>query len=324
MNGYTVRSTMAPEHRVDKRLSQIQTGTLTDSRLNEDFVFWLKTKGLNYLLVILLIGCAYMGYQWWHRMKSHSRADAWMRLERASTPQELAVVAAEEGSVDSIALLAKIRAANTYLGSVVRGVRFDREPDAEDARLTPELRAEWLEDADRLFAEVAKALSVQSTPAALTPMAFHALMGRAAVAEARGDVEGTRRALEEAAARATGPFSSLAEVARQRGESVELVAMGIELPPREALPSGSAGGLVPRIVPGGPPATLIPPSPAEPVHPEDFGIVPFSAQFAPTRIDPGSEEPETPPSNPVPDDAPPPPVPARPSAPSSPPAPQAP
>ena len=37
---------------MDKRLNQIQTGTLTESRLNDDFVYWLKTKGLNYLLVV--------------------------------------------------------------------------------------------------------------------------------------------------------------------------------------------------------------------------------------------------------------------------------
>lgn len=312
---------------MDKRLNQIQTGTLTDSRLNDDFVFWLKTKGLNYLLIILLVGCGYMGFQWWHRMRSHSRADAWLRLERAATPQELASVAAEEGAIDSVALLAKVRSANTYLSSIVRGVRFDREPGAEDAKVTAELRKEWLEDADRLFAEVAQSLAAANAPAAMTPMAFHALMGRAAVAEARGDVEGTRRALAEAEARVTGPFEPLGEVARKRGESLELIAMGIELPPRASLPSGSAPGLIPGLS-----TTVVPPqgrpvTPAEPVHPQDYGVIPFSAQTAPARDpneDPASADPapDAPPPAPASDPAPAPaPAPAPPPAPVPPPAP---
>ena len=30
---------------MDKRLKDIQQGTLTESRLNSDFLFWLKEKG---------------------------------------------------------------------------------------------------------------------------------------------------------------------------------------------------------------------------------------------------------------------------------------
>ncbi len=308
------RTGLAAVRTMDKRLNQIQTGSLTDSRLNDDFVFWLKTKGLNYLLIVLVIGCAYMGWNWYHRVRSQSRADAWLRLERATTPQELAVVATEDGSVDSIAILAKVRSANTYLGSILRGVRYDRDATAEDAKITPELRAEWLENADQLFADIDRTLSQPNTPPALTPTAFHALMGRAAVAEARGDADATRRYLDAAAARATGPYAPLAEVARRRADGVAAAALGAELPPRAALPNAAPPPtLAPTITPSGSgaPITLTPTAPPPGMPALPMPRPPVNSPAAPSR---------TPPAMPPPSSAP-----AAPSAPpSAPPAPSAP
>lgn len=238
--GYTARfDTM------DKRLNQIQTGTLTESRMNEDFVFWMKTTGLNILLVILLIGCGYMGWHWWQRTRNQARADAWQQLERAGTPEELAVVASEQSGVDAIAVIAKLRAANTYLDSILSGQRFDRDAGAEDAKITAELRREWLDNADQLFLEVSETLAAPGTATALQPSAFHALIGRATIAESRGDAAAAKRFLDEADARFATSFPALATVARKRGESVEVAAMGIELPPRASLPTGAASPLMP-------------------------------------------------------------------------------
>ena len=311
---------------MDKRLNQIQTGSLTDSRLNEDFVFWLKTKGLNYLLVVLLVGCGYMGWHWYQRVRSQSRADAWLRLERASTPQELAVVATEDGSVDSIALIAKLRSANAYLGSILRGVRFDREPTAEDAKITPELRKEWLENADMLFEDIATSLSAPNVAPALTPMAFHALMGRAAVAEARGDADATRAMLDAASKRATGSYAPLAEVAKKRVEKVELAALGAELPPRSAVPTAGPN-LLPTVtpqmpglqqpgLPGGVQGGNLPPG-MIPVDPRDTGVIPFGRQTPPPAGGapaPGGDAPAPPSGAPAP-------PPAQDPAPAPPPAP---
>ncbi len=136
---------------MDKRLNQIQTGTLTESRLNDDFVYWLKTKGLNYLLVVLLIGCGVMGYQWYQRVQNQRRGEAWARLEAAGTPQDLVEVVSEHGSIGSLAIIARVRAADTYVGSVIRGVRYDRDPTSPEAAVTPELRTQWFDEADRHF-----------------------------------------------------------------------------------------------------------------------------------------------------------------------------
>lgn len=45
-----------------KRLSQVQTQDLTESRLNDDFVYWLKKNGTNTLLVVLIALCAFLGF----------------------------------------------------------------------------------------------------------------------------------------------------------------------------------------------------------------------------------------------------------------------
>ena len=37
---------------MDDRLKEVQTTDLTDSRVNHDFIDWLKTKGMNWLLLI--------------------------------------------------------------------------------------------------------------------------------------------------------------------------------------------------------------------------------------------------------------------------------
>jgi len=276
---------------IDKRLNQIQTGTLTESRMNEDFVFWMKTTGLNIVLIILLVGCGYMGWHWWQRNQSQTRAAAWRQLDRATTPQDLAVVVTDSGTIDSIGLLARIRAGDTYLDSLMTGFRFDREPGAEDAKITAELRTEWLDNADQLFLEVAQELSGTTTPQSLEPMAFHALMGRAAIAESRGDGTAAKRFLDEAAARVATNFPALAEVAKKRGEGIEVIALGAELPPLSSLPTGSAGSLFPNSPANFPniPGMRITPSGTAP--PSGAPMLPFP---------PPVNDPSAPPLTPVP------------------------
>jgi len=300
---------------MDKRLNQIQTGTLTEGRMNEDFVFWLKTSGLNILLVVLLIGCGYMGWHWWQRTRNEARADAWRKFEQASTPQDLAVVAVDAAGVDSVAILAKLRAADTYLESITSGVRFDRDAKAEDAKVTPELRVEWLDNADQLFLEVSQSASAKTAPRALLPAAFHAVIGRAAVAEARGDAAAARRFLEEAALLAGSDFAPLGEVARKRAETVEVAALGLELPPLSALPTGSAGsgGTTPPFAMPDIPGLRI--TPTDPNQPREVPI-----NVMPTPGAPGSPSaPSAPPAQ-APSPAPAPAAPPAPSAPSAAPA----
>ena len=138
---------------MDKRLKDIQQGTLTESRLNSDFLFWLKEQGPNYLLAVLLVLCAILGWNWWEQRGKADRDAAWVEYAKASgpegSPQMLVEVAGKHANLDALATLASLDAADRYLEAVRSGKRVDREANAPDAAITPELRAQYLEEADR-------------------------------------------------------------------------------------------------------------------------------------------------------------------------------
>src|SRR5262245_25193708 len=113
-----------------RRLQEIQQQDLTESRLNQEFVDWLKTKGMNWLLVVLLGLCAYMGWNWWRDRQVKAREAAWASFSSATLPAALEEVAATHQGVDSVDALALVVAADRYLGSVQSGVRFDRDAGA--------------------------------------------------------------------------------------------------------------------------------------------------------------------------------------------------
>jgi predicted negative regulator of RcsB-dependent stress response len=201
---------------MDKRLKNVQQADLTESRVNDDFVYWLKTWGSNILIVILLIAAAGMGWQWWEQRREQERDSAWADLKEARLPVALLEVARQHGDKDSVALFAQLSAADAYMTSLSRGVRFDRDAAAEDSKITPELRAEWLQEADRLYAAVAEATA--GSPA-LGKQLIHAnaLFGRAAVAEDRHDLATAERLLTEVQGAVKGAKSAmLAEIAQAR------------------------------------------------------------------------------------------------------------
>ena len=53
------------------RLKEIHQSDLTESRLNEDFVTWLKTSGPTYLLIILVALCSYVLWIRWQEQKQN-------------------------------------------------------------------------------------------------------------------------------------------------------------------------------------------------------------------------------------------------------------
>ena len=74
---------------MDDRLKQVQTTDLTDSRLNHEFVAWLKTSGMNYLLMLLLVACAFLAWDWWNRKQDEAVDTAWTELSSATSPAAL-------------------------------------------------------------------------------------------------------------------------------------------------------------------------------------------------------------------------------------------
>ncbi|MFM8817975.1 MAG: HAD family hydrolase, partial [Phycisphaerales bacterium] len=181
----TLRPSMS---QIDRRLQNVQQADLSESRVNDDFVLWLKTWGQNLLLVVLVIAALGMAWLWWQERKERERDDGWAELDGATLPAALEEIAARHAGKDSVALFAELEAADTYLLAVITGKRFDREASAVDAAMTPELRAEWLKEADRLYAKVADRVTKAGSTGEYGFL-FSALFGRAAVAEDLGDLK---------------------------------------------------------------------------------------------------------------------------------------
>lgn len=217
---------------IDRRLKNVQQADLTESRVNDDFVYWLRTWGSNILLVVLLIAAAGMGYYWWEQKQQKERDDAWTELAGATLPAALVEVGQKHQGKDAVSLFAQMKAADTYLQAVLSGRRFDRDATATDAAITPELREQWLKEADRLYAQVATATAGDS---ATGKMGFYcgALFGRAAVAEDLGDLKAAEGYLHEIQERTKGTdFALSGDLAAKRIERLTLLAQRIDLPPR--------------------------------------------------------------------------------------------
>jgi hypothetical protein len=224
-----------------KRLQQVQQQDLTESRLNDDFVFWLKTKGVNYLLILLIIACAWMGWNWWKDRQQAARDRAWADFAQATLPQAFDEVARMHAGIDSVALFAWLKAGDAHLREIqtgmVGGGSAGTGPDGmlvESAPLDDEALAIARSAADAYYTKV---LESAGAAEGRIPFRVAALFGRAAIAESLGDLDAARRHLEAAAALADGPFPAYAAQARARIDSLPLLAKRPELPPAASLPT---------------------------------------------------------------------------------------
>ncbi|MCH2160836.1 MAG: hypothetical protein MK085_03070 [Phycisphaerales bacterium] len=221
---------------MDDRLKEVQTSDLTDSRLNHEFVGWLKTKGLNYLLAILLVACAFLGWDLYLRRGEEARNQAWADLASATMPQTLVdSVAREHADIDSVANIALLRAADTWL----QAVRTNTEPGlaGEDpVALTPERRTELLAMADDTYADVL-ARGGKMPGFAGKPFVMAALFGQAAVAESRGEADQARGHLEQVVVIAEPEYSGIGAQAKSRLEDLDTIAAGMALPGEATLAS---------------------------------------------------------------------------------------
>jgi len=249
---------------IDRRLKNMQQADLTESRVNDDFLHWLKTWGQNILLAVLVVAALAMGYFWWSQKKEQARDEAWSELGAASLPAALEEVAAKHEGKDAVAPFAEILAADRYLQAVTSNQRFDREASAADAALTPELRTEWLKEADRLYAKVAARMANAKRPGEYGFL-FGALFGRAAVAEDMGDLKAAEGFLKEIEAKSKDTdFAADGTLAAKRLESLQALAAKVELPSRPAPPAAPTA--IPDLTAPGAPSILAPtatPAPAD-------------------------------------------------------------
>ena len=220
---------------MDDRLKEVQTTDLTDSRVNHDFIAWLKTKGMNWLLAILLVACAFLGWDWYKRKQIAAKDQAWAELEAATSPAAYQGVATTHKDTGAIAEIAMLQAGDALLRSVLTGLKPGMTADAEGSELTPEERTTYLEDADGFYKEAATTAALRGGLPA-KPIGMSALFGRAAIAEASGRAGDARAHLEAVIVLANPEFPTFADQARARLENIDEVLASSVLPSSTMIP----------------------------------------------------------------------------------------
>lgn len=231
-----------------KRLSQVQTQDLTESRLNDDFVFWLKKNGMNTLLVVLIAACAFLGYNYWQRKNNEKTATAWSDMLNATLPEAFEQLSKDHADVPQAAMMALLSAGDLRLRQIQSGVLVGEVKDAAGKVTTP---AVLLDDAGRKIAQDAadedysKAADIalklaggDRSHAALVTL--QSLFGRAAVAESRGDLEGAKKLLAEAETVAGTNWAPIAKLAKSRIDGLVALAEPITMPKNADLPAPAA------------------------------------------------------------------------------------
>ncbi len=222
-----------------RRLQQgLQTQDLTEGRLNDDFVFWLKKNGSNYLLVVLLAACAALGYNYWNRKGIEKSSLAWSELTQATMPEALEGVAKDHANVPQVAMIALLSAGDRRLGQIRTGELSPKTGDTP-AVLLDDAARKITEDAAyddyTKAAEIAVKLAGGKMENAIT-VVLPTLFGRAAICESRKDFEGSRKLLDEAASIAGSRWPSFADLAKWRAGETLALASPITIPAASALP----------------------------------------------------------------------------------------
>ncbi len=215
------------------RLQQVQQSDLSESKINQEFVDWLKTKGPNWLLVVLVAICAFLFIQQWKQRQIGYVDQAWQDFSQAQNPASLQDVAEEYADVGSISALSRLTAARIYLtavrlGKPVQAVILEETSaalidDAGEEELTEEMRADYLNQAERLYQAILDdpILANQRDTSAANLYAVNALNGLGAVSEANGNAEQASDFYEKAAARADAFDQSLAQICRDLAAEAE-------------------------------------------------------------------------------------------------------
>mgnify|MGYP000080996944 CR=1 FL=1 len=263
---------------MDQRQAQIrERAGLEESRINEDFVDFLKKYGLWILLTVVLIG-GYSTAKRWFVAYSDGKVDkAFTDLEDARaggdnvSPDSLLAVADEHASVRAVGTIARLDAADSYLSALRRGVKIGAAVGADgtleraDDVLTPEDRVSYAAKATEQFQRVA---DESATDTSKRLWHINGLFGLAAVAETERNFEKAKLMYGQVEQAASEPgFQSLAAVAKARAAALETLKLTPPLLAKADLPE------------------LAPP-PAAPVIPGAAGDSPFSLPMG-ASIDPG-------------------------------------
>jgi hypothetical protein len=308
---------------MDERQAQIrERAGLEESRLNQEFIDWLRKWGTPILLVVALLAVGYNVKDRWHKARDTKLDAGFEELTAAtmggnSSPDTLLSIASTYDGHAAISSLARLDAADAYLDAIRRGVKPGAVLKTKEGTPTGELEnpEDILTDSDRtnflklagdLYQEVYDKCSTESGQQLLT---INALYGLAAIAECRQEFDKAKGYYEQIAKLAdASSLPAHAALANDRIKTLpDLVKVPklftkAELPPPPKPEEPPAPAVTPIAAPPSAPVPQAPApgtAPAEPSSPTPPPATPAPAP-APTP------EPTPAPANPTPDPAAPP------------------
>lgn len=226
---------------MDERQGQIKDRAgLEDSRINEEFRDFLLKWGPRVLIVVALIALAFSGRRWINQKATERQDEAFVQLALATSaettsPDTLLSLADQYGDIAAVAHVARLTAAQAYLEAIRAGVVIGARPGPTgefppEELLTGDLRDSYIAQAQRIYERVSN-----SNAAAIHRI--QALLGIAAIAETKGEIDNARAAYQAAADldKATG-YGLMAKVAQARIDTLDNLANPIELPATADLP----------------------------------------------------------------------------------------
>ena len=291
---------------MDDRQSQIrEQAGLTESRLNEDFIEFLRKYSTPLLLVVAVAAAGFFAYRKYEERKSNTRDEARAQLASAleggePSPEALVAIADSFEGVDAVSSEALLYAAEAHLRAATRGVKpgsqlaSDGTLSSPEDALTPEERDAELAAAKSLFDRVI----AENPQRDRTVIRLYAMWGLAAIAESKSDFAQAKQLYEqiETQSRAAG-YEDNAKIARARIDSLATL--------ENAPPLVSRSDLPPVPVPPMPSLMDLPtmPStdPAAAPQAEPAPATEPAPSTAPSSAEPASEpaaDPATPPANP--------------------------
>ncbi|MGH7244385.1 MAG: hypothetical protein ACREJD_13315 [Phycisphaerales bacterium] len=276
---------------------------LEEARLNQDFIEFVTKWSTPLLLLIALgVGGNYLYQQYTIRRAARLEL-AFEQLAAAATvqnpsPDSLRQVAADFSGVASVGELARLKAADAYMRSIMRGVKpgADVNPDGTSKNIgdemTPEDRESFLNLAAEQYQTVADATKGVANKESLY---IGALFGLASVAESRGDADGAKKFYEQIRSASAGVpgFADFEAIAGKRIENLPRVLAVSKLPTKASLPAPTKEDEKPAM-----PVAL--PTDA-PLGPSLLGPVGPAAPSAPAtpepKAEPAAPPAETPPAS---------------------------
>lgn len=206
---------------MDERIQgNIKEGAgLDESRLNQDFIDWLRKWSTPILVVVAVLAGGYWAWGKYQLSRDATMARAFAEYDAAMisrNPASLLTVADEQAGRAAVPYLARLGAADLYLEAartgIPAGMQLDPQGQLPDGAefLTDAQKAEQLTKAAEQYSLVAQR-TAQNPDLALHAIA--ALFGLGSVAESKGELDNARE-----------HYTKLAEVAEKAGFTIQAAA----------------------------------------------------------------------------------------------------